>query len=1447
MIKMVKWTGYFALMMILLCSFSFATVIETAFASIDFPSVYESNGQNNFRCDILDCSIPIIIVPKASFTINGGAQKIIGKMANSLYGTVSFINYTIEVNSSISTSSSYTFLKNNVYTLTLNYHKTNINDTVDLIPSIYGYDFTSLAWWNSTWLKCKTINITNAFPVNYSHKLVLNSTYINYSSLKANGTDLRFLEGNCTTPTGSVLSDWIENWNVTGASNVWVKTTTANVAQIAMYYNNSAADDTTNGTNTFLIFDDFTDGNYSINPVWTNASNMGDPSGAVAQGGGLLNITVGQLNKLFGLWINVSRYDIAIRGNMSSSLTGGGGWVGLVLDGGDANNGDSGYMASLSNDLGGQFKLHEAAVGGVGSSGVAISANTYNIIEFWKNASGTTTNHSATLNDSNALSYNDSSFNSTIVGFRALDNPSAIKGSFDWVLVRIFVVTTPTYAYDIEENFYPVFTVNLDSPANNSLIFYNNWPFSANASGSASSYNCTLYVNGSASGIGNFTNNTINTIIMNSTLIASVLQWNITCSNNSITNSSANRTIFIYAPPPTAAEIWAYAVRNLTTTEFLTSLEQSQLSNANSTSASINTTVNLINTGIGQINTTVNSINTTVNTINTGIGLLNGSLINMNASIVSVLGNETMILNNISMVLTNQTLIKGNLTQVLGNQTFILNNISSVLGNQSLIETNISFVLGNQTLIENNITNIIGNQSFILGNQSLIIGNQSLFNGNQTLMLNNISLIAGNQTFITGNLTLISNNQSLILGNISFILANESIIIGNQTIMIGNQNLILNNQTLIKNNITNVIGNQGLILGNQTLILVNISLILNNQTLMSNNITGLVGNNTFILGNQSLIIGNQTLILNNMSFVLGNQTWILGNISALPSALTIAYQVWQNANRSTGSSNLTTSDIPAAIAIAYQVWQNTNKSTDLGAAYQVWQNANRSTGSSNLTTADIPSAVLIAYQVWQNSNRSTSNSTATSNLTAADIPSAATIAYNVWQNSNKSTGSSNLTTSDIPTAAIIAYTVWQNANRSTSNLTALDAAYQVWQNTNRSTSNLTTADIPTIIDIAYAVWQNSNRSTSNLTASDIWNSGNRTLTTTEFLTADEIAKLANINATVSSMSNLTAAQIWGYGTRTLTTTEFLSAAEQNYLSGASTLTQAQVSALINGSNITAQVWSYNGRTLNTTEFLTALEISQLGNINANMSILTWNNITAIINAVDIPADVWVQSGRTLSTTEFLTAIEQLQLANANSSSNLTAAGVWSYNGRTLNTTEFLTAIEQSQLADISANMSILSYANITNIMNSSNISADVWNYSNRSLTSAEFLTLIEQGQLFNASNMIINPNVTVNMTFNNSYNQSSLMSDINNSLINTVNNATSTVSTTSTSIVFELIFAALAIVMAFIALYYDRTILKFIAGAIWVGLGLMLYPMSLIIMVCCLGIGLYLWTRVFMS
>ncbi len=113
----------------------------------------------------------------------------------------------------------------------------------------------------------------------------LNNNEFDYTKTKTNGADIRFF----ATPgklSGAGLSYWIEQWNDSGVSRLWVKVPVLksnSQKKIYMVYGNSGAESVSNGNTTFLFFDDFEDGNYS--KKWNNVS-----IGEVAEQGGMLKL-----------------------------------------------------------------------------------------------------------------------------------------------------------------------------------------------------------------------------------------------------------------------------------------------------------------------------------------------------------------------------------------------------------------------------------------------------------------------------------------------------------------------------------------------------------------------------------------------------------------------------------------------------------------------------------------------------------------------------------------------------------------------------------------------------------------------------------------------------------------------------------------------------------------------------------------------------------------------------------------------------------------------------------------------------------------------------------------------------------------------------------------------------------------------------------------------------
>ena len=111
--------------------------------------------------------------------------------------------------------------------------------------------FSAYAWLNDYGWRSEITLSSATTMANYQVKLELSSTNFDYSHAQTNGEDLRF------TDTSDVLQDyWIEEWNASGTSTIWVEVATSGTSTFHMYFDNSSASAAGNGDNTFDFFDD---------------------------------------------------------------------------------------------------------------------------------------------------------------------------------------------------------------------------------------------------------------------------------------------------------------------------------------------------------------------------------------------------------------------------------------------------------------------------------------------------------------------------------------------------------------------------------------------------------------------------------------------------------------------------------------------------------------------------------------------------------------------------------------------------------------------------------------------------------------------------------------------------------------------------------------------------------------------------------------------------------------------------------------------------------------------------------------------------------------------------------------------------------------------------------------------------------------------------------------
>jgi|GEM_PF-2258819 len=122
-------------------------------------------------------------------------------------------------------------------------------------------------WWNSSWNYRKPITINNTGNsntlTNYQVLVNIDNTNTNFwNNVKSDGGDVRFT--NNADPQEE-LNYYMQKWDYSGQSaKFWVEVdsiASSSNTTIYMYYGNASASTTSSGTNTFVFFDDFEDGN----------------------------------------------------------------------------------------------------------------------------------------------------------------------------------------------------------------------------------------------------------------------------------------------------------------------------------------------------------------------------------------------------------------------------------------------------------------------------------------------------------------------------------------------------------------------------------------------------------------------------------------------------------------------------------------------------------------------------------------------------------------------------------------------------------------------------------------------------------------------------------------------------------------------------------------------------------------------------------------------------------------------------------------------------------------------------------------------------------------------------------------------------------------------------------------------------------------------------------
>lgn len=281
------------------------------------------------------------------------------------------------------------------------------------------------------WSNKALLSITNFQP---NFQTLVSVTY--RSAMRADFSDLRFAD----STTGAELPYWIESYTASASANVWVKTSTNNTTY--MYYGNSSATSSSNGSNVFAFFDDFSG---SLANWSTNVSG----GATVATGSGLITHTSPKatygVSSMYTTSAISGSYRVRFRKKMNPNAS-----VSYVDVG---NTSLATYQMNTNDCVNSEFHTGGYNTGDCGVN--TVSPRTDDNV--WHNVDITYTPTSATLSiDGAASGILSGSFDSSIKIGAGTDN-CPWKGSdgslqFDYIYARLYAATDPSVSVGSEQS-----------------------------------------------------------------------------------------------------------------------------------------------------------------------------------------------------------------------------------------------------------------------------------------------------------------------------------------------------------------------------------------------------------------------------------------------------------------------------------------------------------------------------------------------------------------------------------------------------------------------------------------------------------------------------------------------------------------------------------------------------------------------------------------------------------------------------------------------------------------------------------------------------------------------------------------------------------------------------------------------------------------------------------
>jgi hypothetical protein len=316
-----------------------------------------------------------------------------------------FINTAPNVNLSNITSSESNFYAN--ATLIGSCNATDFNGD-NLTYSYVWYLNGAVNSTGSLYSRAITITNTGSALSNYQVKVVLNSSF-NYSKCAPDGSDISFLN---SSKTGTFYH-WIESWNTSGNSIIWVNVTSvagSAVTTMYMYYGEKGNSGRNSGNSTFDFFDDFSGGlgKWTIDENNTDAitiySSAGNPSPSLRHDPDSTQYRnayydTRMMTQDYQITDGIISYDLYVSGTSRAIHQ-----FGYRVDSLEFGSGYAWRLQSTSAD-GGFFNFNSGAWSAFGAAYPAVSFGTWYSVQV--NVSGS--NYNASVNPGSSVSASNSS------------------------------------------------------------------------------------------------------------------------------------------------------------------------------------------------------------------------------------------------------------------------------------------------------------------------------------------------------------------------------------------------------------------------------------------------------------------------------------------------------------------------------------------------------------------------------------------------------------------------------------------------------------------------------------------------------------------------------------------------------------------------------------------------------------------------------------------------------------------------------------------------------------------------------------------------------------------------------------------------------------------------------------------------------------------------------